>query len=136
MWRINDSQNNDTPPAEINFFALDLINLPFADHSIGDNGTGAGAEAADDADYANLIANNNLAQNSWNYEFFNDPGTALENFNANDPGEYTIRLTAFDGSTQLAQSTITVISAAVPLPAALPMMAAAIGVFAFVGRRR
>lgn len=123
--------------AGTDFLSFDLINgQPFFDHAIGDNTTGNGAGTKGNAgNYAGLIADNNLAQNSWNYEFFNGPGSALETFNSNLAGEYQIRLSAFDGQTQLASTQITVINA-VPVPAALPLMAAAIGVFAFVGRRR
>ncbi|XWN30669.1 MAG: hypothetical protein ROR55_24895 [Devosia sp.] len=83
--------------------AFDPINVDFADHAIGTNatGNGNGTNAVDDTDYQNLIDTNNVAQNSWNYEFFNE-GTdglflaQLEQFDPTDVGEYTIRLSAFD----------------------------------------
>lgn len=126
------------PSAGVDFLTFDLINgQPFFDHAIGNNGTGnGGGTKGDAANYDGLIENNNVAQNSWNYEFFNDPGTALENFNSNVPGDYRIRLQAFDRNGQeLARSEITVINA-IPVPAAAPLMAAVVGVFALAGWRR
>lgn len=81
--------------------AFDPINQLWADNSIGDNTTGNGlgteAGSGDVVTYAGLIANNNVAQNSWNYGFFDgNPGDALENFDFNAQGTYIIRLTAFD----------------------------------------
>lgn len=63
----------DNDPSQATSFAVfDLINAPFFDHSIGDNTTanGAGTEATDTATYANLIAGNNVAQNSWKPSWF------------------------------------------------------------------
>jgi hypothetical protein len=90
------------PTADTDFGTggFDPIHVPFADHAIGDNstGNGAGATAASAVDYDTLINTNSLAQNSWNYEFFNEPGglTQLTNFDPVDEGVYTIRLSAFD----------------------------------------
>ena len=60
------------------------MNQPFVDHTIGTNATGnVGGTVApfeETAAYGALIANNNLAQNSWNMEFSNDPP-----FNGFDP---------------------------------------------------
>lgn len=62
------------------------------DHSFGDNSTpqSGGAEATDAASYATLLANNNVAQQSWNEGFF------PSSFNPNATGDYLISLSAFD----------------------------------------
>ena len=67
---------------------------PFFDHAIGDNATGAGAGtvATSSTQYQNLLQDNNVAQNSWRYDFFNVPGTALENFDPAVDGRYTVYL--------------------------------------------
>jgi hypothetical protein len=85
------------PTAGTNFLAFDPINLLFADHALGNTTTaaGAGIVATDAAEYSALLSTSSLAQNSWNYEFFNDPGTALEFFDARLPGAYRIELEAF-----------------------------------------
>ena len=77
--------------------------IPFFDNAIGDNGTGngAGSTAGDAASYATLIGTNNVAQNSSNYEFLNEFGTIIDQFDPTDEGTYTIRLTAFDGGTEV-----------------------------------
>ena len=78
-----------------NFLTMDPINQPNGDHSFGNNSTGQGAgnEAANPADYVALTGSNNLAQNSWNMEFF-DNGTFP--FDANVDGTYDIYLLARD----------------------------------------
>lgn len=54
------------PTIGVNFIKFDLFQGYF-DHAIGTNATnnGDGSVAADLADFTTLIANNNLAQNSW-----------------------------------------------------------------------
>ncbi|MEQ8210095.1 MAG: PEP-CTERM sorting domain-containing protein [Lacipirellulaceae bacterium] len=81
------------------------------DHSIGDNSTTSATDsiAANAGDYATLIANNNVAQNSWKPHWF------IAGFDPTVNGEYTISLTAFDGSVAVASSSIIV--NAVPEPA-------------------
>jgi len=111
------------PGPGTNFLALDPINTSLADHAIGDNSTanGAGVEATDAASYAALIASNNLAQNSWNMEFFND--APFDIFDPTVPGIYTIVLTAFDvQGLVLASVSIDVIVTAVPEPSTLALM--------------
>ncbi len=108
--------------------AFDPINTIWADHSFGDNmtGNGNGTEAGfiapgvpDVVAYAGLIANNNVAQNSWNYGFFDgNPGTALENFDFNAPGTYIVRLSAFDLSGSMVASDTVNINI-VPVPSAV-----------------
>lgn len=114
MFKVN-ADGTDLADA----FTFDPINLAFADHSIGDNTTTASTDtvAVDSTAYAGLIADNNVAQNSWNYGFFNGTGFgALEGIDPSLAGSYIIRLTAFDGSVAVASSEITV--NVVPLPPA------------------
>lgn len=129
--------------AGTNFGSFDPINVPTADHGIGTNatGNGGGAVAANGTEYTALIAGNNLAQNSWNYEFFDTLFTELSSFNGNDDGIYTIVLSAFEKGTtnQLASTSIDVIvgsPAPIPLPAGLPLALAGIGALFAVGRRK
>ena len=122
------------PSAATNFLAFDPINIAapnFGDHAIGNNttGNGGGTSATDRPSYLGLIAGNNVAQNSWNMEFF-DGGPFV--FDANQTGIYTIQLTAFDGGNQIAQSQITVSS--VPEPSA--MMVLGLGMVGTVVSRR
>lgn len=97
-------------------YTIDPINLAFADHGIGNNSTPNGAGDNDagrtPATYATLIATNNVAQNSWRYPYFVPFDPTL---NAN----YTIQLEAFQGSTSLGLTSITVIvGEGAPLPPA------------------
>ena len=77
---------------------FDPINQLFVDHAIGTNATGNGggtvAPSGDTAAYGALIANNNLAQNSWNMEFFNGP--PFDVFDPTLDGTYAFFLTAMD----------------------------------------
>lgn len=124
------------PSAGTNFGSGDLINLPasavpnFADHSIGDNTTvnGAGTEAGNRPDYLDLIANNNVAQNSWNMEFFDNTAAGFP-FNANVAGTYTFQLTAFNGGSQIAQTHINV--SAVPEPSTYLLFG--VGILGIIG---
>lgn len=83
------------------------------DHAIGDNSTSQGGGTVipnnvnDPTGYATLLANNNVAQNSWNYEFFNEP--PYDFFDPNIVGAYDIYLKAFDGATEVASITITIL---------------------------
>jgi hypothetical protein len=112
------------PTAATSFVSINLFNQYF-DHSFGNNGTpqGAGIEAADLATYNVLRANNNLAQNSWNMDFF-DP--TLFAFDPSADGTYSFVLQALDGNTLLAQTSIDVIvgagAASVPVPATLALL--------------
>ncbi|MHA7813644.1 MAG: PEP-CTERM sorting domain-containing protein [Phycisphaerales bacterium] len=108
------------------------------DHAIGDNMTGNGngvaiSNGVDDAGlYAARIANNNVAQNSWNYGFFDGiSGTALEDWDFNAQGSYIIRLTAFDLSGEVASTQITV--NVVPVP---PAAFAGLGLLGVLGGAR
>lgn len=68
--------------------------IPLFDHGIGDNNsTNATASTASDAaTYQTLLDNNNVAQQSWNYEFFNNLGTSLAAFDPAVDGNYIIYL--------------------------------------------
>ena len=93
------------PSDDVDFVVFDPINLPLADHAIGDNSTsnGGGTVAADATEYATLIANNSLAQNSWRHNFFGA-------FDGTVDGRYEVYLKAYDMSGNVvAQTAITVI---------------------------
>lgn len=122
---------------------FDPINQTYADHGIGDNstGNGGGAVAADATEYSSLIAGNNVAQNSWNYEFFNEGTDAitlsqLAGFDPTVAGLYTIKLEAFDSSsTPLASTSINI--QAIPLPSTALLFSGALAVLgAGLGSRR
>lgn len=125
-WLLDDllyQLRIDTDPSVgTNFTTFDPINVPLADHAIGDNSTAsnAGVEATSVADYANLIANNNVAQNSWRMDFFFPAfGPA---FDPNVDATYEFELAAFDGGELVAETMMTVIvgqGGAVPEPASV-----------------
>ena len=131
-WTVNTSLDGSTtnninaftyrldidfdPSSATNFFSFDPItpttSVPFFDHSIGTNSTanGAGTEAGGPLDpnptttYANLIANNNVLQQSWRQAFFDAPVSSF----TYDPlvaGTYDIVLTAFDANNAVIAST-------------------------------
>lgn len=134
------------PGVGTNFLEFDPINVLLADHSIGTNATAqaAGSEAAgaDDiakaADYALLIANNNLAQQSWNMEFFDDGGAFF--FDGRVDGTYDFFLEAFSPSAgSLARVDIQIIvgaGAPVPEPTTLSLFAMGLLGLGFAGYRR
>ncbi|RKY18296.1 MAG: hypothetical protein DRQ55_13780 [Planctomycetota bacterium] len=95
-----------TPNAVIPYTPPDAN--PFWDHAIGDNSTanGAGAVAPNAPTYAALLANDNLAQNSWRMDFFIAPPFT---FDPTVPGQYEFYLAAFDGTgAEVARTNITV----------------------------
>jgi len=124
------------PSGATSFLAFDPINVALADHSIGDNATanGGGAEATDAADYAALIAGNNLAQQSWSYEFFND--APFDGFDPNDRGSYIIRLSAYQDADLTMLLASTQIAILVPEPSTIALLLAGLGLLLFVRRRR
>jgi hypothetical protein len=125
--------------AGVNFLTFDPISVGFADHAIGNNstGNGNGLVAVDAADYAALLNSNQVAQNSWNYEFFNNPGTALENFIGADPGEYRIEFEAFYQGQSVAMTGININSvASVSAPATLSLFAGVLLGFGWLRRRK
>lgn len=124
------------PTAGTNFLQVDPINTAFADHAIGTNATlnGEGTVAADATEYAALIADNNVAQNSGNLGFLGIPG-----FDPQSEGTFTIGLEAFFGATSLASTEIDVvyqIVPAIPLPAGFPLLLAGMGAFGLMRKAR
>ena len=118
----------DSDPSSARSFTLVDPVLLFPDNSYGDNGTtqGAGAEPVLGLSNAQLMAANNLVQNSENYAFF----PFFFSFDPAANGTYDIYLSAFDGDTQLARTDIRVIvgtgGAQVPEPASLALVGLAL----------
>lgn len=114
-----------TPNASGNPPPLDMI--PFYDHSIGDNSTpnGGGIEAGDAATYANLIANNNVLQQSWRHAFF--PFHPTLTYDPTIDGTYDVFLRAYDQNGFWAGTQIRVIvgqgGAEVPEPSSIALFA-------------
>lgn len=107
------------------FLTFDPINVTNADHAIGDNftGNGGGSVASDPTNYASLIASNNVAQNSWKPHWF----LGTSGFDPTVDGQYDFFLEAFDGSTSLARTEMSIIvgtgaSAPVPEPGILALL--------------
>lgn len=127
----------DFDPAAVNSSTLQLqfdpINVTQADHAIGDNttGNGGGVTATSESNYTALITNNNVAQNSWNMEFFD---SATYPFDGRAPGIYDISLEAFDDTGSIASVTIQVES--VPLPGTLALLGIGIAGFGWQRRRK
>jgi hypothetical protein len=126
------------------FSFFDPINVAYADHAIGNNFTasGEGTVADGNADYSQLIDSNNLAQNSWSYEFFNSPSNNFTaGFDPTVPGDYLIRLSAFDrspfeGGQTLASTSINIKVASVPEPGTLALLGLGLAGLSLTRRRR
>jgi len=128
--------------------AFDLINGPnpgagnqvLWDHAIGTNDTvnGGGTSANSVANYASLIAKNNVAQNSWKAHWMLGPG-----FDPTVDGQYDFFLEAYNSSGKLARTEISIFVGAgatvppVPVPAAVWLFGTAlIGMFGFNRRKK
>ena len=113
------------PGVTTQFYEIDVINQFPYDHALGTNATGNGEGVSDPANYFSLINTNNVAQNSWNVEFFNDEQFTFTN---TDDGLYDIRLSAFDNGVEIASTSIQVVSGdgamEVPAPATALLMLA------------
>lgn len=119
------------------FTMFDVINAGYLDHAIGTNasGNGGGTKAADLAAYQALIANNNVAQNSWKAHWF------VPFFDPTVDGTYNFFLAAYDGTAELARTEIQIIvgdggAAQVPEPASLALAGLALAGLAASRRRR
>lgn len=154
-WTVNTDWNNTTgkkinaftyqikidydPSLATNFLKFDPITptstVPFFDHSIGTNSTGNGSGTdGTAANYAGLIANNNVLQQSWRQAFFPGPLT----YDPLVPGYYDIVLTAFDPNNNGAIVASTNIQAIIGIPEPGTLMLFAFGLIglAILTRRR
>lgn len=106
---LDFNPDDDVP----NFLVFDPITptvlVPFYDHSFGDNSTTALTDfvAGDGPTYTTYLSTYNVAQNSWNYEFFNNP--PFDSFDPTVPGVYDIYLKAFQGTTEVASTSIKIL---------------------------
>jgi len=94
----------DADPGETaDFTVFDPITPSFVapafDHAIGNNATPNGGGTSDLLNYLSLISTNNVVQNSWNYEFFNNLGTSLASFDPSVNGTYDLYLMVSDAVT-------------------------------------
>lgn len=131
------------PTAGTNFAVFDPINVPFADHALGisTTGSGNGTTATDPANYATLLNGQSVAQNSWNYEFFNEATDTvflpqLSMFDPNQAGSYRIELEAFRNGTSIASTGINIDISPVPLPASSLLLLGGLGAFVTLRRRK
>ncbi|QEG38333.1 PEP-CTERM sorting domain-containing protein [Roseimaritima ulvae] len=145
--------NPATAITPANVLTFDPINGPdpsngqnWFDHAFGDNTTTEATRTVGNAgNYAGLITTKNVAQNSWNMEFFDVPTSTTYFFDANVPGTFDISLSVFElgglsplplASTQITvHSTLSSASATVPEPASM-LTFAGLGLCALGVRRK
>jgi len=99
----------DPDPASTNYLIFDPVtpsaSAPYYDHSLGDNTTDETTDvvSGDAPSYVTNLSTYNVAQNSWNYVFFDT--APFDNFDPTLDGVYEIYLRAFDGSGSLVAET-------------------------------
>ncbi len=78
------------------------VDVPFYDHSIGDNSTanGAGVEAVDASTYSALLASKNVLQQSWRYSFFSTK-SPMDTYDPDESGSYDVYLLARDSEEKI-----------------------------------
>jgi hypothetical protein len=85
------------------------VPVPFYDHAFGDSSTanGGGASAGDEPTYLSYVSTYSMAQNAWNWEFFNE--SPFNTFDPNTPGRYEFYVAAFEGNVEVGRTSITVV---------------------------
>jgi len=129
------------PSAGTNFLTFDPITpTTFGfDHSLGDNSTTA-ANDVSDSNLVNYTANLNqfnVAQNSWNYEFFNN--APFDTFDPNVAGTYDIFLRAFaSAGNEVSRTDIAILvdGGAIPEPVSAGLGLLAMGALGVGATRR
>ncbi len=137
-WNLNDlvyELGLDSDPSQAtSFMTFDPINILLQDHAIGDNTTGNGAGMVNQLFYPLLIANNNVAQNSWKPHWYITP------FDPTVDGTYDFYLSASNETGELARTEMQIIvgqggAAAVSAPGTLAMLGAGLAGLGFVRRK-